>query len=80
MLGLRLPAMGLHESRRASLRRLPDQRGYNAEFEPDRADREFEMDPKFLIARDDFEAIIEVRDFETRVLDHVQKHLFTALA
>jgi hypothetical protein len=37
------------------------------------------MGPDFLIARDGFEVIVEVRDFETRVLDHVQERLFTAL-
>jgi hypothetical protein len=82
MLGLRLPAMG-REKNPAELRfaGYADQHGYDAEFGPDwaaRFDREFETDPDFLIARDGFEAIVEVRDFETRALDHVQERLFTA--
>jgi hypothetical protein len=50
-----------------------DQHGYEAEFEPGWAakfDRDFGTDPDFLVARDGFEAIIEVRDFETRPLSN----------
>ncbi|HEY0316868.1 MAG TPA: hypothetical protein VGC49_01095 [Solirubrobacterales bacterium] len=83
VLGLRLHAMGRYTNP-AELRfaGCADQHGHDPDFEPDRAscfDREFQKNPDFLIARDGFEVIVEVRDFETRVLDHVQKRLFTAL-
>jgi hypothetical protein len=71
MLGLRLPAMGRYTNpTELRLAGCADQHGYDAEFESDwaaRFDPGFETDPDFLIARDRFEAIVEVRIFGVRV-------------